>query len=125
MLGEVINLFEQSPKPVVAALHGTALGGGLELALGCHYRIGTLTVKCGLPEVNLGLLPGAGGTQRLSRVLGVKAALDVIVSGQPVPAKVAQAAGLLDRTVQDNFLLYSAVAYAREIAGAYVVCSED
>jgi len=101
-------------------LEGTALGGGLELALGCHYRMGTLTLKCGLPEVNLGLLPGAGGTQRLPRVVGVQAALDVIASGQPVASKVAQAAGLLDRVVQDNMLLYSAIAYAREVVGSYV-----
>jgi len=86
-LPEVIAAFDQSPKPVVAALHGTAFGGGLELPMGCHYRVALAGTKIGLPEVKLGLLPGAGGTQRLPRLAGVERALDMIVTGNPVEAK--------------------------------------
>src|SRR5882672_4702694 len=85
-LRTVIGAIESSPKPVIAAIHGTALGGGLEVALGCHYRIAARSAKVGLPEVQLGLLPGAGGTQRLPRLVGVEAALDIIVSGRHVAA---------------------------------------
>ncbi|MFO0203599.1 MAG: enoyl-CoA hydratase-related protein, partial [Alphaproteobacteria bacterium] len=88
-LPDVCDLIEQSSKPVVAAIHGTALGGGLEVALGCHYRIAVPSAKLGLPEVKLGLLPGAGGTQRLPRVAGVADALPMIVFGDPVSAKKA------------------------------------
>src|SRR3546814_13721495 len=73
----VIDAIEASSKPVVAAIHGMALGGGLEIALGCHYRLATRTAKLGLPEVSLGILPGAGGTQRLPRLVGLEAALDI------------------------------------------------
>src|SRR5439155_1365590 len=88
-LHEVLDLIEGSPKPVVAAVHGTALGGGLEVTLACHYRVGVRTARFGLPEVKLGLLPGAGGTQRLPRVVGVDKALQMIVSGDPIGADAA------------------------------------
>ena len=78
-------MIEQAPKPVIAALHGTALGGGFELALTCHYRIAAAGTRIGLPEVSLGLLPGAGGTQRLPRIVGARAALEIITSGRQVP----------------------------------------
>ena len=89
-LPAVIDAIEQCGKPVVAAIHGTALGGGLEVALGCHYRIAAASAKLGLPEVKLGLLPGAGGTQRLPRVVGVAQALPMIVTGAPIAAAKAQ-----------------------------------
>ena len=85
-LHEVLDLIEGSPKPVVAAVHGTALGGGLEVTLACHYRVGVKDARFGLPEVKLGLLPGAGGTQRLPRVVGVEKALGMMVSGDPIRA---------------------------------------
>jgi len=85
-LRELIDLVETSAKPVVAAIAGICLGGGLELALAAHYRVADAAAKLGLPEVKLGLLPGAGGTQRLPRLVGVKKAIDMIVSGEPVPA---------------------------------------
>ncbi|MFO0490662.1 MAG: enoyl-CoA hydratase/isomerase family protein, partial [Curvibacter sp.] len=84
----VILAIENSTKPVVAAVHSVAMGGGLELALGCHYRVGAPGCKVALPEVKLGLIPGAGGTQRLPRAIGVEAALNMIVSGEPVPAEM-------------------------------------
>ena len=83
------DAIENSPKPVIAAIHGTALGGGLEVALCCHYRVAVPSAKCGLPEVALGLLPGAGGTQRLPRIVGVEQALDMVTSGKHVPAPAA------------------------------------
>src|SRR3979409_2018549 len=95
-LHEVLDLIESSPKPVVAAIHGTALGGGLEVTLACHYRVGVKTARFGLPEGKLGLLPGAGGTQRLPRVVGVPKALSMIVSGDPIGADEALKAGLID-----------------------------
>ena len=95
-LPDVINAFENSPKPVIAAIHGTALGGGLEVALGCHYRVAAKSAKLGLPEVKLGLLPGAGGTQRLPRVVGVAEALNMIVIGTPIKASTAAENGLVD-----------------------------
>ncbi len=116
-LPEVVDLIEASTKPVVAAIHGTALGGGLEVALGCHYRVAVPSAKVGLPEVKLGLLPGAGGTQRLPRVIGVEAALPMIVSGDPISVKKAEAAGLIDRIVGETSLEADATAFAREVAG--------
>jgi 3-hydroxyacyl-CoA dehydrogenase len=116
-LNEVIDALEASAKPVVAAIHGTALGGGLEVALGCHYRIAARSAKLGLPEVKLGLLPGAGGTQRLPRLIGAEAALGMIVSGDPVPAMIAGTMGLVDRLAAFDDLEKEAVAFAREIAG--------
>jgi 3-hydroxyacyl-CoA dehydrogenase len=117
MLPEVVDIIEASSKPVVAAIHGTALGGGLEVALGSHYRVAVPSAKLGLPEVKLGILPGAGGTQRLPRVVGVEAALPMIVSGDPIPAKKAEAIGLIDRIVGEGSLEADAIAYAREVAG--------
>ena len=115
-LPDVVDIIEGSAKPVVAAIHGTALGGGLEVALACHYRVAVPSAKLGLPEVKLGILPGAGGTQRLPRVVGVEAALPMIVSGDPIPAKKAEAIGLIDRIVGEGSLEADAVAYAREVA---------
>ncbi len=114
-LPEVIDAIEASAKPVVAAIHGTALGGGLEVALGCHWRIAVPSAKLGLPEVKLGILPGAGGTQRLPRVIGPEAALPMIVKGDPIPAKKAEGLGLIDRLAGEDSLLADAVAFAREV----------
>ncbi|MGI4878213.1 MAG: 3-hydroxyacyl-CoA dehydrogenase NAD-binding domain-containing protein, partial [Janthinobacterium lividum] len=100
-LHEVQATIENCPKPVVAAIHGTALGGGLEVALVCHFRVAVLSAKFGLPEVKLGLLPGAGGTQRLPRLIGAKAALDMVTTGKHIGAKAAAAAGLIDAIVDD------------------------
>ena len=113
-LHEVLDLIESSPKPVVAAVHGTALGGGLEVTLACHYRVGVRTARFGLPEVKLGLLPGAGGTQRLPRVVGVEKALQMIVSGDPIGADAALNHGLIDAIV-DGDLTAAGVAFAEKI----------
>ena len=114
-LGEMVGVLESATKPVVAAIHGTALGGGLETALGCHYRVAVPSAKVGLPEVKLGLLPGAGGTQRLPRIVGVERALDMITSGTPVGAKAAQEAGLVDEIVPEGSLRESAIAFAKRV----------
>ncbi len=114
-LHEAINAVEGSVKPIVAAIHGTAFGGGLEVALGCHYRVAVASAKIGLPEVKLGLLPGAGGTQRLPRLIGIEAALGIIVSGDPVPATQAAKAGVIDKIIEGD-LLQGAVDYARGLA---------
>ena len=114
-LPEVCDRIEASPKPVIAAIHGTALGGGLEVALAAHYRIALASARLGLPEVTLGILPGAGGTQRTPRLIGAEAALKLMISGKPVGAAEAQAMGLIDGTVEDD-LTASAVALARELA---------
>ena len=114
LLPEVVNAIENCTKPVVAAIHGTALGGGLEVALGCHYRVAVPSAKLGVPEVKLGLLPGAGGTQRLPRVAGVPKALDMVTSGAPISAKEAADIGLVDRLVEGD-LLQHAVAFAAEV----------
>jgi 3-hydroxyacyl-CoA dehydrogenase len=114
----VLNMIEASDKPVVAAIHGTALGGGLETALVCHYRIAVPSAKLGVPEVKLGLLPGAGGTQRLPRVVGVEAAATMCSLGEPVPAAKAEAMGLVDRLAGESSLADDAVAYARELIAA-------
>ena len=114
-LQTIINGFEDSAKPVVVAMHGTALGGGLEVALGCHYRVAVPTAQLGLPEVKLGILPGAGGTQRLPRVIGVKPALDMITSGDPIPAARAKEIGLVDQIVEGD-LLEGAIKFAQTVA---------
>jgi 3-hydroxyacyl-CoA dehydrogenase len=114
-LHEAINAVEGSEKPIVAAIHGTAFGGGLEVALACHYRVAVASAKVGLPEVKLGLLPGAGGTQRLPRLIGVEAALGIIVSGDPVAATPAAKSGVIDKII-DGDLLDGAITYARELA---------
>src|SRR4030095_2034258 len=113
-LHSVLDLIEGSPKPVVAAIHGTALGGGLEVTLACHYRVGVKAARFGLPEVKLGLLPGAGGTQRLPRVVGPPKALSMIVSGDPIGADEALANGLIDLIV-DGDLTAGGVAFAEEV----------
>src|SRR5579863_9870879 len=115
-LNMVICGLETTSKPVVAAIHGTALGGGLEVALGCHYRVAIASAQVGLPEVKLGLLPGAGGTQRLPRLVGAKAALDMITTGDFVRAAPAKALGIIDAIV-DGDLLDGAVRFAESIAG--------
>ena len=114
-LPDVVAEYESSDKLVIAAIHGTALGGGLEVALGCDYRVAVDSAKVGLPEVKLGILPGAGGTQRLPRLIGAQKALEVIVSGNPVKAKDALALGIVDEIV-DGDLLEGALAYARKLA---------
>jgi 3-hydroxyacyl-CoA dehydrogenase len=114
-LGEVINAFEASPKPVIAAIHGTALGGGLETALCCHYRIAVPSARLGVPEVKLGLLPGAGGTQRLPRIVGVEAAAAMCALGEQVPAPKALQSGLVDKLATEGNLAEDAIAFAREM----------
>ena len=111
----VIAAVETSAKPVVAAVEGACMGGGLELALGCHYRVATASARFALPEVKLGLIPGAGGTQRLPRLVGVERAVEMIVSGDPVAADKLADTRLIDRLVRAD-LLAGAVAFAEEIA---------
>ena len=113
-LAAVLEALESHPKPVIAAIHGTALGGGLELALCCDYRLVVETAKVGLPEVNLGLLPGAGGTQRLPRLTGLKTAIDMITSGRPLSANDAQVAGIVDEVSGDD-LAQAATDFAAEL----------
>ncbi|MEE1656052.1 3-hydroxyacyl-CoA dehydrogenase NAD-binding domain-containing protein [Microvirga sp. CF3062] len=115
MLPEVVDFIEASAKPVVAALHGTALGGGLETALACHYRVAVPSAKCGFPEVKLGLLPGAGGTQRLPRLVGPERAMEMVTSGSPISAKAAKEMGIVDELVDEKDLLASAIAFARKV----------
>ncbi len=106
---------EDCPKPLVAAIHGTALGGGMEFAMACHYRVAVPTAKVGQPEVLLGIIPGAGGTQRLPRLAGAAMALEMCTLGQHVPAARALAGGMIDRIVEGD-LLSGAIAFAREQA---------
>ena len=113
-LPEIINMIEAAEKPVVAAIHGNALGGGLELALGCHYRVAQGSANLGLPEVSLGIIPGAGGTQRLPRVIAVERALDMIVSGKPIKAVKADELGLVD-SLADGDLVESAVKFCGDL----------
>jgi 3-hydroxyacyl-CoA dehydrogenase len=110
----VVDTVENCSKPVVAAIHGTALGGGLEVALACHYRVADRSAKLGTPEVKLGLLPGAGGTQRLPRVAGVRKALEMCSTGNPIGAKEAFDCGLVDRLIEGE-LVPHAVGYAEEV----------
>lgn len=117
-LPEVCNAIEASGKLVVAAIHGAALGGGLEIALSAHYRLALPKAQLGLPEVNLGLLPGAGGTQRAPRVMGVKAATELMLSGKHLNAKAAVAAGLVDKLVEGDDVLAAGLAYTRELLAA-------
>lgn len=112
----VVEQFENSGKPLVAAIHGTALGGGLETALGCHYRVALSSAKVGLPEVKLGLLPGAGGTQRLPRLAGAQKALEMITSGEFVGAKDALAFGIVDAVDDGTDVKAAGLAYAKQIA---------
>ena len=114
-LNIVLNMVEAAGKPVVAAIHGTALGGGLETALVCHYRIAVPSARLGVPEVKLGLLPGAGGTQRLPRVVGVEAAATMCALGEPLSATKAASIGLVGRLAGEDSLAEDAIAYAREL----------
>ena len=118
LLPTLVDMIEASDKPVVAAIHGTALGGGCEVALSCHYRIAVPSAKIGTPEVKLGLLPGAGGTQRLPRLAGVKVALELTAKGDPFSARKALDAGLIDRLAGEDSLEADAIAFAKEIAAA-------
>src|SRR5213594_3461861 len=113
-LHAVLDLIESSPKPIVSVIHGTALGGGLEVTLACHYRVGAKGARFGLPEVKLGILPGAGGTQRLPRVVGVEKGLQMMVSGDPIRADEALAVGLIDEIV-DGDLTTAGVAFAEKV----------
>ena len=117
-LPEVCNAIEASPKLVVAAIHGPALGGGLEVALSAHYRLALPKALLGLPEVNLGLLPGAGGTQRAPRVMGVKAATELMLSGKHLSAKAAAAAGLVDQLVDADDVTAAGLTYTRGLLAA-------
>ncbi len=114
-LPEVIDRIEAADKLTIAAVHGTALGGGMEVTLGCDYRVATADARMGLPEVNLGLLPGAGGTQRLPRLIGAQAALEMIVDGKPVKAAKLRDAGIVDEII-DGDLETGALEYARKLA---------
>jgi len=113
-LGEALDKMEGSTKPIIAAINGTAFGGGLEVALCCDYRIAAATAPVGLPEVKLGLLPGAGGTQRLPRLIGAEAAVQAIVSGNPIMAPDALTMGIVDRVASGD-IVDDAIAYAQEI----------
>ncbi len=115
-LGELIDLIENCPIPVIAAIRGVCYGGGMELALACHYRVGDSSALIAQPEIKLGLVPGAGATQRLPRVAGVEAALKIILSGNPIDAATAVSMGALDKVFGGD-LVESATAFAREIAG--------
>jgi len=113
-LTEVITILDDVKKPTIAAVHGTPLGGGLELTMGCHFRVAAPSTRLGLPEIKLGLIPGAGGTQRLPRLVGIEKALPMILSGEPIPAKDAKAAGLVDEIIEGD-LVQGAVAFARQV----------
>lgn len=116
-LQTVIRIIEDSSKPVIAAIHGIAMGGGLELALGCHYRVAVAGAQIALPEVKLGILPGAGGTQRLPRILGLEPALNMIISGNPVMSEKLAKTPLFDQMITGD-LLEGAMAFARQVADA-------
>ncbi len=117
-LPEAQETIENCTKPVIAAIHGTALGGGLEVALVCHYRVAVPSAKLGLPEIKLGLIPGAGGTQRLPRLIGPEAAAEAILSGTPFSAKQAKEWGVLDALVEEGKLREGALAFARHVIDA-------
>ncbi len=116
-LTEVVDTIEASTKPVIAAIHGTALGGGLEIAMACHYRVAVPSARLGLPEVKLALMPGARGTQNLPRLVGVERALEIIALGEPVTASAAKDMGLIDKLAEGD-LLAEAVAFARRLSGS-------
>src|SRR6185436_435986 len=111
---DVLAALENCPKPVVASLHGTALGGGLEIALACHYRCATASARMGMPEITLGILPGAGGTQRLPRLVGTLHALDMLVAGTPIDAARARGLGLIDEVGGEDPVA-GGLAYARRL----------
>ncbi|WP_068010965.1 3-hydroxyacyl-CoA dehydrogenase NAD-binding domain-containing protein [Pseudovibrio axinellae] len=114
-LPDVIDRIEECTKPVIAAIHGVALGGGLEVALGCHFRVGVKGAKVGLPEVHLGIIPGAGGTQRLPRLAGYEKALEMIPSGAPIGTSDAKAAGILDHVSEESDAVAAGLAFARSV----------
>ena len=114
-LPDLINVIESQQKPVIAALHGVAFGGGFEIALGCHFRVASPDIRFALPEVKLGLIPGAGGTQRLPRLVGTRKAARIIVSGEPIGVKEARELGILDAVFDEN-LLENAINFARDAA---------
>src|SRR6476469_2522362 len=116
----LLKRLEDVGKPLVAAIHGNALGGGLELAQACHYRVATADAKVGQPEVLLGIIPGAGGTQRLPRLCGAELALEMSTYGKPIGAAKAKAAGIVDAIV-DGDLLHGAMAFAKAKAGARAI----
>ena len=124
-LPEALDKLEASDKPVVAAIHGTALGGGCEVALACHYRVAVPSAKMGLPEVKLGLIPGAAGTQRLPRLVGAEAALPLVAIGNPISAKKAKEIGLLDELVSEDSLAADAIAFAKSKIGQPVPRSSE
>ncbi|MEL7686986.1 3-hydroxyacyl-CoA dehydrogenase NAD-binding domain-containing protein [Citromicrobium bathyomarinum] len=124
-LPEALDKLEASDKPVVAAIHGTALGGGCEVALACHYRVAVPSAKMGLPEVKLGLIPGAAGTQRLPRLVGAEAALPLVAIGNPISAKKAKEIGLLDELVGEDSLAADAIAFAKSKIGQPVPRSSE
>ncbi len=117
-LPNVVAAIEASDKPILAAIHGTALGGGFEVALGCHYRMAKADAAVGLPEVKLGLLPGASGTQRLPRLTGAEKALDMMLSGNPLPANAALEAGAIDKVAPGDDLQSEAISYAKKLIGS-------
>ena len=121
----LVDAIEALDKPVISAVHGTALGGGCEVALASHYRIAVPSAQFGLPEVKLGILPGAGGTQRMPRVAGVAFALELAAKGDPVSATQAKEAGLVDRLAGEDSLLADAVAFAREVIGKPIPRSSE
>jgi 3-hydroxyacyl-CoA dehydrogenase len=114
-LHDALSTMENASKPVIAAIHGTALGGGFEVALTAHYRIAVPSAKCGLPEIKLGIIPGAGGTQRLPRLIGAEKALDVILSGTPFSAREAKEWGVVDELAEEGKLRESALRYAKRL----------
>jgi len=114
---EVLRLIEDTAVPVVAALYGTVMGGGVETAIACHYRVAQEGTKVGLPEITLGIIPGAGGTQRMPRLIGLEPALDMMLSGKPLTVADAQKVGLVDAAV-DGDVTAAAIAYARELVAA-------
>ena len=119
---DLVHKIENFPKPVIAAISGNALGGGLEVALACHYRIATSKSKLGLPEVNVGVIPGAGGTQRLPRLVGVSKALDMILRGNPISAREAKTVTLVDDVVVDSSVLLPTAqkwAIMKKLPGAF------
>ena len=113
-LHEALTMMEGSSKPIVAAINGTAFGGGLEVALCCDYRVASPSAPVGLPEVKLGLLPGAGGTQRLPRLIGAEKALGFILSGDPIPAPAAASLGIIDQVVEGD-IVEGAIAFAQQV----------
>ncbi|XP_048362382.1 peroxisomal bifunctional enzyme [Sphaerodactylus townsendi] len=127
-LGSVIDLIEKSDKPMVAAIEGVAFGGGLEVALGCHYRIAHVQARVGLPEVTLGILPGAGGTQRLPRLIGIPASLDIITTGRHIWAAEALKLGIIDEIVEEN-TVEAAIRFAERMSdhpvGLHRLCSKQ